>query len=107
MSITRDQKEQKLEIMLQSRRLEPASPDLAEQIVHKARHLPQNQTVSLTQWMKRLFAEFHLPRPAYVLAGALIFGFVVGYTAPQNTTPTDDADSLSVQSFLNADEDEL
>jgi hypothetical protein len=107
MSTTQDQKEQKLEAMLQSRRLEPASPDLAERIVHKARHLPQNQTVSLTQWMKGLFAEFHLPRPAYVLVSALIIGFVVGYTAPQNTTPADDADSLSVQSFLSADEDEL
>lgn len=107
MSTTRDQKEQKLEVMLQSRRLEPASPDLAERIIHKARHLPQNQTVSVTQWMKGLFAEFHLPRPAYVLASALIFGFVVGFTVPQNTTPADDADSISVQSFLYADEDEL
>ena len=107
MSTTQDQKEQKLEVMLQSRRLEPASPDLAERIVHKARHLTQNQTVSLTQWMKGLFAEFHLPRPAYVLASALIFGFVVGFTVPQKTTPADDADSLSVQSFLYADEDDL
>ena len=107
MSTTRDQKEQKLEVMLQSRRLEPASPDLAERIIHKARHLPQNQTVSVTQWMKGLFAEFHLPRPAYVLASALIFGFVVGFTVPQNTMPSDDADSLSVQSFLYADEDDL
>jgi hypothetical protein len=107
MSTTQDQKEQKLEAMLQSRRLEPAGPDLVERIVHKARHLPQNQTVSLTQWMKGLFAEFHLPRPAYVLAGALIFGFVVGFTVPQKTTPADDTDALSVQSFLYADEDEL
>jgi hypothetical protein len=107
MSTIQDQKEQKLEAMLQSRRLEPASPDLAERIVHKTRHLPQNQTVSLTQWMKGLFAEFHLPRPAYVLASALIFGFVVGFTVPQYTTPADDADSLSVQSFLYADEDVL
>ena len=107
MSTTRDQKEQKLEVMLQSRRLEPASPDLAERIVHKARHLTQNQTVSLTQWMKGLFAEFHLPRPTYVLVCALIFGFIVGFTVPQNTTPADDTDSLPVQSFLSADEDEL
>jgi hypothetical protein len=107
MSTIRDQKEQKLESMLQSRRLEPASPDLAERIVHKARHLPQNQAVSLTQWTKGLFAEFHLPRPVYVLACALIFGFVIGFTVPQNTTPADDADSLSVQSFLYADEDDL
>ena len=107
MSTTQDQKEQKLEAMLQSRRFEPASPNLVERIVHKARRLPQNQTVSLTLWMKGLFAEFHLPRPAYVLVSALIIGFVVGFTVPQNTTPADDADSIPVQSFLYTDEDEL
>jgi hypothetical protein len=91
MSNTRDQKEQKLEAMLQSRRFEPASPDLAERIVRKAQHIPQNQTVSLTQWMRGLFAEFRLPRPAYVLACTLIFGAVVGFNAPQTNT-ADDAD---------------
>ena len=35
MSNTQDQKEQKLEAMLQSRRFEPASPDLAERIVRR------------------------------------------------------------------------
>jgi hypothetical protein len=107
MSTTQDQKEQKLEAMLQSRRVEPASPDLAERIISKARHLPQQQTISLTQWMKGLFAEFHLPRPAYVMASTLIFGFVVGFTIPQYPTTADDADSLPVQSFLYADEDLL
>jgi|SRR5581483_2053795 len=105
MSTTRDQKEQKLEAMLQSRRFEPPSPDLAERIVRKARPLPQHQMISLTQWMKELFAEFHLPRPVYVLVSTLIFGFVVGLTLPQYTTNADDADSVPIQSFLYADED--
>jgi hypothetical protein len=63
-----DPQDQKLDALLRSRRLEPASPDLAERIVRRARSIPQNQTVTLTQWMKRLFAEFHLPRPVYVCA---------------------------------------
>jgi hypothetical protein len=107
MSTTRDQKEQKLEAMLQSRRFEPASPGLAERIISKAQHIPQTQTVSLSQWMKRLFAEFHLPRPAYVIASTLIFGFVVGFTIPQYTTTADEIDPIRVQSFLYADEDML
>src|SRR5262245_53305722 len=107
MSNTHDQKEQRLEAMLRSRRFEPASPDLAERIVRKAQHLPQNQAISLTQWVRGLFAEFHLPRPAYVLVSTLIFGFVVGFTVPQYTTTADDADSIPVQSFLYADEDVL
>ena len=109
MSNTRDQTEQKLEAMLRSRPIEPVSPDLAERIVCKAQHLPQNQTVPLTQWIRGLFTEFHLPRPVYVLVTTLIFGFVVGFTIPQytNTTTTDDADLVLIQSFLYADEDLL
>jgi hypothetical protein len=107
MSNTWDQKEQKLEAMLQSRRFEPASPDLAERIIRQAQQVPQNQTVALTQWVRGLFAEFRLPRPAYVLVGTLIFGFVVGFTIPQYTTTADDTDLISVQSFLYADEDVL
>ena len=107
MNNIRDQREQKLEAMLQARRFEPASPDLAERIVRQAQQMPQNQTVSLTQWVRGLFAEFHLPRPAYVLVSTLIFGFVVGFNTPQYTTTADDADPTPVQSFLYADEDML
>lgn len=104
MSDIQNHKDQKLETMLRSRRFEPASPNLAERIVMKAQSIPQNQTVTLRQWVRQLFAEFHLPRPAYVLAGALMFGIAVGFNAPLDTTTPDDADSASVQSFLYADE---
>jgi hypothetical protein len=107
MSNIREQKEQKLEVMLRSRQIEPVSPDLVERIVRKAQHIPQNQTVPLTQWVRGLFTEFHLPRPAYVLVSTLILGFVVGFTIPQSTKTADDADSMPVQSFLYADEDLL
>ncbi len=107
MSNTQYPQEQKLEAMLQSRRVEPASLDLANRIVRKALLLPQEQTVSLSQWVRELFTDFHLPRPAYVLVSTLIFGFIVGFTIPQHTTSTDDADSPPVQSFLYADEDML
>lgn len=105
MSDTQKQKDQKLEVMLQARRFEAASPDLVERIVLKAQRIPQNQT--LTQWVRQLFAEFHLPRPAYVLAGALMLGIAVGFNTPLNTTTPDDADRAYVQSFLYADEGPL
>jgi hypothetical protein len=104
MSNTQDQKEQKLEAMLEARRFEPASPDLAERIIHQAQQIPQNQTVSLTQWVRGLFAEFRLPRPVYVLVSTLIFGFVVGLTVPQYTTTADDTDLIPIQSILYSDE---
>lgn len=99
-----NKQDEKLEAMLRARGLEPASPDLAQRIILKAQSLPQNQTMPLWQWIKQLFAEFHLPRPAYVLACTLILGFVVGFNAPLNTTTPDDLDSDQVQGFLYADE---
>lgn len=107
MSNTQDQREQKLEAMLQSRQFELASPDLAGRIIRKAWQMPQNQTVSLTQWVRGLFAEFRLPRPVYVLLSTLIFGFVVGFNTPLQTTTADEVDPIPVQSFLYADEDML
>ena len=99
--------DEKLEAMLRSRPVEAASPDLAERIILKAQSLPQTQAIPLMQWVKRLFAEFHLPKPAYVLACTLILGFVLGFNAPLNTSRTVDADVDPVQSFLYADEDLL
>lgn len=100
-----DQKDQKLEALLRSRRVEPARPDLAEQIICKAQGIRQHQPI--TQWLTQLFAEFSLPRPAYVLAGTLIFGAVVGFTSPLDPPLPDEPDPIYVQSFLYADEDLL
>src|ERR671924_161401 len=99
--------DEKLEAMLRSRRVEAARPALADRIILKAQSLPQTQAIPLMQWVKRLFAEFHLPKPAYVLACTLILGFVLGFNAPLNTGSTVDADVDPVQSFLYADEDLL
>ena len=98
--------DEKLDAMLRSRRVEPPSPDLVERIILRAQSLPQSRTLTLAQWLGRLFAEFHLPRPAYVLACALVLGFVVGLSAPSGTTAVD-SDATTIQSFLYADEDAL
>ena len=99
-----DKQDEKLDAMLCARKVEPASADLVHRIILKAQSLPQNQTVPLWQWIKQLFAEFHLPRPAYVFACTLILGFVVGFNSPLNTTSGDDLDTDQVQGFLYADE---
>ena len=99
-----DNRDEKLDNLLRSRRVESASPDLAQRIISKARRLPQTKTMPLWQSVRELFGEFHLPKPAYVLATALVFGIVIGFSAPQDTGPTADDSSVSVQSFLSADE---
>ncbi|HSE89333.1 MAG TPA: hypothetical protein VLJ79_24185 [Candidatus Binatia bacterium] len=100
-----DRQEDKLDALLRSRRTEPSGPDLAERIILRAQGLPQNQTLSPGRWIRQLFAEFHLPRPAYVLASTLILGVIIGFNTPVDTS-ADNPDSVYVQS-LYADEDVL
>lgn len=96
-----DNHDDKLEQMLRVRRLEAASPDLAKRIILKAQAMPQNKNVPLWQWIRQVCTEFHLPKPAYVLAGALIFGVVIGFNTPPDINPAIDD---NVQNFLSADE---
>jgi hypothetical protein len=98
-----ERRDDKLEALLRSRPVEPASPDLAQRIIMKARQIPRNQRVTLGQWLTGLFGEFHLPKPAYVLAGTLLLGFIIGLNTPEQTA-VDDAAVVNVQEFLYADE---
>ena len=98
-----DKLEEKLDAMLRARRVEPASRDLAQRIIRTARSVPQREKLPLLQWLRRLFAEFHLTKPAYVLVSALILGIIVGLSTPEGAGSRDE-DSASVQSFLYADE---
>jgi hypothetical protein len=101
MSYNRDQK---LDELLRSRRVEPASPDLAQRIILRARQLPQGKSMTLWQSVGQLFSEFHLPKPAYVLTSALVLGVVIGFSAPIDTNPVVENGEVSIQSFLSADE---
>jgi hypothetical protein len=99
-----DDKDERLEQLLRSRRLEAASPDLAARIILQAQNLPQTQNLSLWQATRQLFAEFHLPKPAYVLASALVVGMVLGFTlTPDNFPPNDDT-VTTTQNYIEADE---
>jgi len=95
--------DEKLDEMLKARRIQAANPDLAQRIILKAQNTPQIEVFSLGRWLREAFAELHLPNPAYVLAGTLIMGFVIGLNVPSET-PTDNVDILQVQSFLDSDE---
>ena len=99
-----DPRDDKLENMLRSRRVEPASPDLAQRIIFKARQLPQIRSVSLLQWMRQLCAELHLPKPAYVLASSLILGMVIGFSLPPDIPSAADDNIATVQSVFSTDE---
>ena len=95
--------DEKIDEMLKARRTQAASPELAGRIILKAQNTPQIQAFSLGRWIKQTFAELHLPKPAYVLAGTLMMGFVVGLNIPSGGQ-TDSADTVQVQTFLDSDE---
>jgi len=99
--------DEKLESMLRSRRAETVTPDLAGRIILQAQSLPQLQNISLWHSVRQLFAEFHLPKPGYVLASALVLGMVLGFsTAPENGQLSD-ASSVTAQSYIAGDEELL
>ena len=102
-----ENQDEKLESMLRSRRTETVTPDLAGRIILQAQSLPQLQNVPLWQAVRQLFAEFHLPKPGYVLASALLLGMVLGFsTAPENGQLSD-ASSATAQSYIAGDEELL
>jgi hypothetical protein len=98
-----DHRDEKLDSMLRDRRRDAASPDLAARIILKAQTVPQIQNISLWQSLRQLFAEFHLPKPGYVLASALVLGMVLGFMTPDNST-IQDANYTTTQSMIAGDE---
>jgi hypothetical protein len=99
-----DNQDAKLDALLRARKLDTASPDLAQRIILRAQALPQNRSVSLWQTIKQICAEFHLPKPAYLVASALIIGVAIGYSAPQTGSADNDDDIAGLQNILSADE---
>ncbi len=99
--------DEKLESMLRSRRTETVAPDLAGRIILQAQTMPQLQNISLWHGVRQLFAEFHLPKPGYVLASALVLGMVLGFSTAPDNDQLSDAGSATMQSYIAGDEELL
>lgn len=99
-----ENRDEKLARLLSERRAAPASPDLAERIILKAQNLPQAENPSLWQTMREIFAEFHLPKPGYVLAAALVLGVTLGFSTAPGNSAAGDAEIATAQSYLTGDE---
>jgi hypothetical protein len=101
-----DPRDEKLDRLLRMRRVEAVSGDLAQRIILRARETQQNPSLSLWQSVRELCLEFHLPKPAYVLASALVFGLVIGFSTPNASVinNNDSAADASVQSVFSTDE---
>lgn len=102
-----EKQDERLESLLRRRHAESPSSNLAERIILRARSLPQQQNVALWPALRQMFAEYHLPKPGYVLAGALILGIVLGFsTAPDNGSQSDTG-AIAAQSLIAGDEELL
>lgn len=107
--------EEKLDELLRSRRIEPAREDLAERIIQRAQALPQQRPARFLDWLTALFDEFHLPKPAYVLASTLVAGVVIGLVtqagigqpSASHLVSAELAGQTPIESFLYPDEDLL
>lgn len=99
-----DHRDQKLDSLLHNRRRNAVSPDLAARIILQAQTMPQIQNISLWQSMRQLFAEFHLPKPGYVLASALVLGMVMGFNTSPDSSTIQDANDTTTQSMIAGDE---
>jgi hypothetical protein len=99
----KDERDDKLDLWLGQRRVTAASSDLAQRIILRAQQVPQMKTASLWQSIRELCAEFHLPKPAYVLASALAIGLVIGFSTPQDSDSSG-KDVVAAQTFLSIDE---
>jgi hypothetical protein len=102
-----DHRDDKLESLLRSRRAPAAATDLADRIILRARAIPQQQDVSFWRFVRDLCADFHLPKPAYVLAGALALGLVIGFGTRSYGPEGQESDATATQYSLLVDEDLL
>lgn len=99
----KDERDDKLDLWLRQRQVTPATSDLAQRIISRAQQVPQIRAIFLWQSIRELCAEFHLPKPAYILASALTIGLVIGFSTPQDSDSSG-KDVVAAQSFLAVDE---
>ena len=99
-----ENRDDRLESMLRARPIAAADPDLAARILQKAQGLEQMHNLPFWPWLRQSFAEFHLPKPGYVLASALVLGIVVGFTTAGENFAINESDAQITQSFLSGDE---
>ncbi len=71
-------KKDRLDQLLENRRFEAHAPDFASRIIQAAARTEQKIPLRFSTWLKQIFAEFELPRPAFALSCALVLGLAIG-----------------------------
>lgn len=94
-----DEEELKTLLAPLARDIPAPSADFAGRIIMAAARTRQQRPVSLWGYISDSFAEFMLPKPAYVLASMMVLGLVFGWTLVQR--PAEPAKQVDyVQDFV-------
>jgi hypothetical protein len=96
---------EQFERVLKTRKYEEPS-NLVQRIVSLSLHQEKKSSFGLGLLLSRLFAdEFYLPKPALIVVsilmiGALMIGFLIGFSSPTGTTLTEQRQA-NLQEFLH------
>jgi hypothetical protein len=97
---------EQFERVLKTRKYEEPSNNLVQRIVSLSLHQEKKSSFGLGLLLSRLFAdEFYLPKPALIVVsilmiGALMIGFLIGFSSPTGTTLTEQRQA-NLQEFLH------
>ncbi|MFW0778121.1 MAG: hypothetical protein ACN2B6_10450 [Rickettsiales bacterium] len=75
--------EQKLEELMYSHTVPPVRQAFADEIISASVQITQK--LSLWKYIRRMFAEFHLPAPAYSFASLVMIGCIFGFTGSSDS----------------------
>lgn len=75
-----DDNDSELQALLQQRHYESPQPDFAARIIAGAYGLRQKSQVTLLEWLTELLADYHMPRPAFMMSSLLLTGYLLGFS---------------------------
>ena len=94
--------DKEFEKLLNTRRVEPASPYFMERIITAACKIQQQHTISVSYWLQSLFADFRMERPEYALAAMLAIGIFIGFGAVEKNVL--DENNIFLQASIDDEE---
>lgn len=94
----------KLNQLLEQRRSPPGCDHLTQRIINVVAKIPQQHHLGLLSWIKQIFADYAVLRPAYLLASILLIGFFTGFWLPSTESSKPGIYSSELEEFLYEDE---
>ena len=96
------------EMQLRTRHMEPPSHGFSERIIQAAARTQRAVSFNLYAWLQDVFAEYMLPRPAFVFPAVLLIGMCIGVTTLDGSSANNTAlDKSLLEQMMNDEGDTL